>query len=749
MSMFEEARFIECPPGADGEPAPLFRRCFTVPEKPLRAMLAICGLGYGCAYLNGKAVSEDLFIAPVSDYRRTLWYTIYDVTVFVQKGDNVFAAILGNGFYNESLHTVWGMDRAPWRAEPKLIVQLELEYDGRTETLVSDESWLCCREQSPVRYNQLRSGMVYDARYPADWNQPGFDDTGWPHAAVSLCLPGGVFRECLCPPVREDRLYPARRIFRNADGDWVVDFGQNLSGYIRLSVCIPEGNTLIVRYTEELFADGTRNLSNMDAYYYGCDFQTDRLIGSGKPLRWSPLFVYHGFRYVILHGLEQPPEPADISAVFVHQMVEELSSFSCSDETINRLYACGKMATLSNLFYMPTDCPQREKLGWTNDAQASAEQMLQNFAVAPLFLKWLQDILDAMTDEGVLPGIVPSHGWGYENVDGPVSSGILFELPVQVYRATGDDAAIRLAYPAMQKHLAYMAGRADPQDGLLDYGLCDWAGPFERPELAPTPKKLTHTLLLSKFFGMTAMAAGVLGHGAERKRYEELAQVWREKARAAFIGKDGRCTVEEQTGVAMLIALGAYRQLEPLKAQLRTLLEARGYHHHCGMLGMQYLFPALDICGMQEEAYRVITVPGRPSYTEWLEHDATTMWEMWHTGDSKNHHMYSCVLSWFMKTLVGLRQAEGSAGWQEAVIAPYFLSALTSCRGVYRTAGGTFMVEWNRQDGGVRLCIQVPQGVRTLLVLPDNMTVKEAAGQTAVLPAGRSVWLCHIKEDEL
>ena len=721
--MIHKAKFIEYPKHfisdyLTEDPAPIFRHVFSVEPYLQKAVLSVCGLGYGYYYLNGKPVSKDLFIAPVSDYNKTLWYNVYDITNRINQGENLIAIILGNGFYNESLTSAWKHNEASWRGSSKLSLAIELTYPNSVEWVLSDESWRCCEESSPVRFNQLRSGETYDSRIPENWCELNYDDSGWKNARFCEKIPTGTLRECRCQPIREDCEYSMKTCFKNQVGNWVLDFGQNMSGYVRLRINQPSGDIVTIRYSEQIKADGSRELNNMEHAYPGHDFQTDRFICNGKETIWSPRFTYHGFRYIELEGLREPPDVSTARAVFVHQAVEELSDFECSNEIINKLYKIGKTATLSNLFYMPTDCPTREKLGWANDAQASTEQMLQNFDTALLLEKWLQDILDSMREDGEIPGIVPSHGWGFEWGTGPVSSGVLFEIPLQIYRYTGSDSAIRMAYPSFLKHLKHITDQADPKDGLIGYGLCDWAGPFEPLGEAPTPVKLTDTLLAIKFHRMVSLAAQICGDSSTFKRLNTDGKALEDIFKKVYLDTNGRCTVNEQTPVAMIIALGVHEDLKPLREQLYKLIKERDFHHHCGMLGMQYLYPALDICGFQEEAYRIITVKGRPSYTEWLDNDATAMWEMWHTGDSKNHHMHSCVLSWFMKTLVGLNIKESTVGFQKAKIAPRFLPTLNFCRGRYKTASGIYEVSWERQkDETVLLNIIVPKGAQAELVL--------------------------------
>ncbi|MBQ8402011.1 MAG: family 78 glycoside hydrolase catalytic domain, partial [Clostridia bacterium] len=329
--------------------APMFRRKFTIDGPVESAVVHVCGLGYGYYYLNGQPVTEDLFIAPVSDYRKTLWYTSYDVTDKLHCGDNIFAVQCGNGWYNENHRTSWDHNIAPWRDNPKFI--LVLEVNGRT-VLTTDPSWKCT-DQSAIVYNQLRCGEHFDARlYDANWTGPDFDDSAWQNAVSDTTPPVGTFRPCLCEPIRLDRVYPALTMKQMDDDRYIFDFGQNMSGFVRLTVDQDAGDEIVIRYAEELQDNGEPEYNNMGHHYPETPFQTDRLICPDGKFTWSPRFVYHGFRYVEVTGIRNPTLES-ASGLFIHQAVEARSSFTSSDPFLNELFRIGQMATWSNLFYMP------------------------------------------------------------------------------------------------------------------------------------------------------------------------------------------------------------------------------------------------------------------------------------------------------------------------------------------------------------------------------------------------------------
>lgn len=729
---FEKAVFIKPdipfhPAHEATHPAPLMRRRFTLGSFR-KAELAVCALGYGEFYLNGRLVTEDKFIAPVSDYTKTLWYTVYDVTDLLAAGENVFAAVLGNGWYNEPFKTSWDYDTAPWRDLPKLL--MELKVDGEV-VVCTGEGWRC-KPESAIVYNELRSGEHFDARLHLDgWNALAFDDSSWAFAAVDSTPPTGVLRECLCPPIREKAVYPAKTLRRTGERRWVFDIGQNISGYVRLHACQPSGTELVIRYSEELNADGSLQLNNMFSHYKESEFMTDRFLCDGKMWVWSPRFAYHGFRYVEITGVVGVPSLEMVEGVFVHQDVAALSGFVCSDETVNRLFELGQFATLSNLFYMPTDCPTREKLGWCNDAQASCEQMLLDFDTADFFRKWLQDIYDAMTDEGALPGVIPTSGWGYEWGNGPVSDGILFEIPHQLYHFTGDRQPLVDSLPYFRRYLNDLDARTE-EDGLIHFGLNDWAPPTP-DQRSKTPATFINAVLRIKFLRIAALAASLAGDDSDHFEEKTICAIADFQRR--FLNEDGSCNVETMTAAAMVIAHELYADFDGVKKQLMAFVEECDFHHDCGMVGLPRLYPALDACGLSDWALRILTAKGYPGYVEWLDRGATTLWETWQCKDSHNHHMYSSFMAWLVKTPGGIHLNHPEGGELCASIEPAFVSDLDWVDAHRDTPKGRIRVCWMRTPSGVSLRVAVPDGMPAVLVLGGEVRPL-ASGETEVCVKG-------------
>ena len=685
--------------------APMFRKKFVLNDTK-NAKIRVCGLGYAHYYLNGQRVTEDRFIAPVSGYHKTLWFNEYDVSHLLREGENTFAVICGNGFFNETIVTGWKFNEARWRDNPKFI--LELEVNGE-EVLVTDNTWKC-NPNSAIYFNQLRMGEYYDANICSeDWINPEYNDQDWDQAIVDDNVPTGVFRKCECEPIRELKVYKPVKITKIDDKTCVYDFGQNISGYARITVKGNKGDVLTLRHAEVVDENGCICYYGMDTYYLKSGFQTDKIVCSGDEFVWSPKFVYHGFRYIEVSGVDYC-DKLDISGIFVHQDIERRTEFECSDPFLNKMFHCGIMSSYCNMFYMLTDCPTREKLGWLNDAQSSCEQMLVDFKIEKLLEKWHQDIKDAMKESGELPGVAPTDVYGYRWGNGPVSDGIIFEIPYRVYLHTGDAKLLTNSIEYFDRYLNYLETRKS-EEGFVEYGLADWACPGGESFVET---KFVNTVLIYSFYRIAALAAKLAGNclqGKFTQKADELKCFIKDK----FIGADGYCTVDEQCAVGMLIYYDLFDDLLPLKNQLKRLVEETDYHLHCGMVGLRRVLHALNKCDLADYALKMLKVDGYPGYKVWMDGDATTLWETWQINydcDSKNHHMYSDFMSWLIKTLGGIKFDEAKCGELEFIFEPQFLEGIDYTKLNYRTDAGNISVNWERSNNVINLTLTKDKDIK-------------------------------------
>ena len=702
--MFENAKYIKARAHAADfslhDPAPLFRKEITMEGETEKAQISVQAPGFAVFYINGKPITEDLFISPVSDYRKILWYNTYDVTALLKKGKNTLCAIAGNGFFNESFESAWHFQRARWRDEPMLLISLEV--NGKT-VAVSDKSWKCSREKSPIIYNHLRSGEYFDARKHDDsWLFADYDDSDWLDAIETEAPSGADLRPINSQPVREcERILPVS-LEKTANG-YTVDFGVTVSGYIDILLTAERGKEISFLYAEELDSACRPKHNEMDKkfFYAESPFMCDKLIASGGIDRFKPHFAYHGFRYVLIEGAET--EPLEICAHFVHQDVARISSFHSGNEVLNFIYNAGIRSTYSNMFWSLTDCPTREKLGWANDAQASVEQTLINFDIIPLYEKWFEDLKSSMREDGSLPGIIPSPDWGFSY--GPVCDCLLYELPYRIYLYTGNAKMLVDAIPYFEKYLAYVKEQSQTEKPFI---LGDWTGIGSNERI---PKEFVWDFYMIKAMRITAFARGLAGMD-KRDTTACLCSAERDFIKK-YTDANGNCTVNEQTALAIMLENGLCKNSATVARQLVEVVTRDELKLTCGMVGVQYLYSALTKAGRADLAYKMIT-ESEPGYKTWYEAGATTLWERWNGKDagSHNHHMFSGVIAWFYKALLGIAPTEEHPAFDTVELTPCFLKEVGFVRGSVQTVKGRIGIEWKFDGGKFIYTVDLPPSIK-------------------------------------
>ena len=684
MTVFEKVCFITA---KENSGSSQFRKKFHV-GKVSSALLRVCALGYGYFWLNGKRVSEDLFTAPVSDYRKTLWYSEYDVSSLLNEGENVFAVWLGNGFFNESFESAWNHDKVSWREDNKFI--LELIIDGKN-VVCTDESWKSNAKTAVVR-NELRSGETFDFRlYDESWTEMDFKDSEWGGVTVKAQNPAAILRKCCCQPIREIRTYKPKSISDTANGK-LIDFGTNFAGYVRLRFCEKNGNAITIKHAENVNEKGELQLNGLDVYYPSVPFQTEIVLCDGKQHVYSPLFTYHGFRYVEISGLKTNDWSCE--GVEVRQDIERIADFSCSDERLNKLYDAAIRSSLSNFHYAITDCPTREKLGWGNDATASLPQFLINFDIVPLLKKWYQDIIDTQRADGAVSGIAPTPDWGYEY--GAVTDIYLFAIPSAIYESTGDGSLLVEYQDNLIAYYDYYYAKVCLETPQFILG--DWNGATNYP----TDLKfieLAYALIMQR-------------HLQSIKTIDERLDVTRFIQDEAdtlvrlcgYFEKDGSCKQRTVTSVSMAMCLGL-GNFDVLKKQLIEIVEKQNGDIGCGMVGRQFFFKATSLAGLTSLALKVLTRP-ESDYQKMVAFEDT----LWETSDetaktvSHNHHMYSNFVEVFFNDVLGIKERNG-----KVEICPDVHCGLTYAKGYRKISGKELAVEYRAVEKGYAVTIACPK----------------------------------------
>ena len=739
-------RILDAPP-TQTVPSPIFRREFRVRSKLAGATVFVCGLGYYELRLNGRRVGDAVLAPPFTRYDRRVVFQGYDVTGLLRPGPNCIAALLGNGFFNQHARAAWNMDRAPWRDHPQLIALLRVEYaDGKTETVGTDTVWRVTT--GPYLFDSIRNGVLYDARkWPSGWDAAGFDDSGW-RAAEVVRGPKGSLRWDPSPPVRITRMFPPERIESPGKNTWLFDAGRNIAGWGRYRVHGAPGTRVRVRYRELRRPDGSLDPHNESLVFTG-DFQTDTFVLASADEILEPRFVYHGFRYIEVSGDIRSPGIEDATVCVVGTDFERAGEFHCSNELINRIQDATLRSFRSNFVGIPTDCPHREKNGWTGDAQIAVETGLFNYAAAPAYARWLEDMGACQASSGDFPGIVPTGDWGYGT--GPAWDAAYFVIPWQVYVYTGDRRILLRRHEGMQRYLAFLAKRA-PGD-IVRYGLGDWCPPRGGASGHKCPRDLTSTAYYYRFLRIAAQVADMLGAEADRRARDLRAARVRDRFIREFFDT-GRAVYagDTQTSYACALYFGLVRDevTDRVLARLVEDVEKQKRHIDCGILGAKYVPNVLTRYGRADLARAMITQTDFPGWGHWIMQGATTLWEHWGGGGTHNHIMFGDVSAWFYKTLAGIRPDPMSPGFRHFTLKPEPVGDLREVRAWHRCPYGRIVSEWRRNGNRFEWRIVVPPGTVAVVHVPANSATdvtesgkapRNAAGVTFLTQSpGRAVF---------
>jgi alpha-L-rhamnosidase len=723
----------------NSNPAPLLRRAFAIDGKVKRARAYICGLGYYELHINGKKIGDHLLDPGYTRYDKRDLYVTYDVTDSLRKGKNAIGVILGNGWLNVHTLAVWDFHKAPWRAAPKLLMQLQVEFaDGRVETIVTDTQWKTIT--GPIVFDSIYSGQTYDARLEkSGWDTPGYNDSGW-SPALLVEGPKGKLAAQMMPPIRADQIIKPTKVTEPRPGIFVFDFGQNFAGFAELhSPKSAKSSPIVLRYSERLGKDGMIDRADIQQHVLKLDtnqaFQSDTyLLDSSHASRIThhiPRFSYHGFQYVELTGFRGKPPLDTLRGVFIHSAVPPAGEFECSNPLLNKVWRAARWSYLSNLQGIPTDCPHREKNGWTGDAHLAAEQGLLNFASAPVYTKWINDLADEQRPAGDLPGIVPTSGWGYKWGNGPAWDSAFELIPFYLYQYCNDTRILTEHYEGLKRYVDYLTTKA--KDGIVSIGLNDWA-PWE----TKTPAEITSTAYYFRDAQIVALAAKLCGKEEESQKYSDLADSIKAGFNQKFYhGDTGIYGSGSQTALSCALYQGLVdpASREIVLSNLVAAIEKRDGHLDTGILGAKYLLNALLENGRAEVAYRIITQTNQPGWGWWFSQGATTLWEQWNGSDSRNHIMFGDISAWFYKALAGINPDPAAPGFKHIIIKPQVAGNLTFARASYDSVRGRIVSDWKIERGTFHLTVTIPANTTATVYFPslvaDSAAVKEGNNPAA------------------
>ena len=732
-------------------PTPRFERKFTVREKPVSATLHITGLGYYEASLNGRRIGTKMLDPAPTDYTKTVLYSTYQLEDDLCIGENTLSVIVGHGLYCVRALSHWWFERAPWKAPPCLIARLELTYpDGRAETVVTDGTWR--QVKSPVGYDDFREGEVVGAWHPS---LPDYGTAGLP--ALVRSGPRGALKAESQHPAEVVETFAPVSIHPFGDDIQVVEFPKDISGWVQLTIReARKGDIVSVRYDERVEKDFSPvapspgnafdlrvpatgpDRRRIDCYFEASasfavctkdiGFQTDRIVCTGKATEtYEPRFTYNGFRYVVIRGLRTPLRKEDITAKFVHTAFPRLSSFTCSDPTFNRLMAMADVAYRANFTDgFPTDCPHREKNGWTGDASIASELAQYCYGNTSGYEKWLRDICDAQNAQGDIPGIVPTAGWGFAWGNGPAWDSALPVIAWNLYVYRGDRRILDEIYPTLKRYLEYTATKS--VGGLVSHGLGDWVPP-DRKYMPSTG--FTSSCYYLQAQQIASRIAAIKGLKEDAARFAAGADETRTAINAKYRKGEGVYDNGGQTAQGMALSFGIVPpdHLAAARARLVASVEEAGGKTRMGILGMKHTFRALSDAGRSDLAFAMLTHPDSPSPADWVRKGGTALWEDWADGASRNHIMFGDFACWAYQRLAGIRLPDGGTAavpapsvlaFKEILIAPEFVPQLNHVHARVGCLYGEIEVTWRRDGAVILLDVKVPPNTTATLRLPGQ-----------------------------
>ena len=734
-------------PNEDFDGAPLLRTEFGLADghgPVTRATLHATAHGVFEAHLNGQPVSDDVLSPGWSSYEWRLRYRSYDVTALLQP-TSVLGIALGNGWFRGRLG--WGGARALYGKELAALAQLEVEFsDGYVQTVVTDESWTA--GPSAVLINDLYDGQAIDARRYSDaWLEPGFSDEAWTgvHPAE---LDFSTLTPYIGPPVRRQEELPPIKIWTSPTGKTLVDFGQNLVGWIRASVQGPAGTTITLRHAEVLEKEelGTRPLRTAKA--------TDRFILSGGEDVFEPTFTFHGFRYVEVDGWPGELTSDTLTAVVVSSELRRIGEFECSDEMLNQLHRNVVWGLRGNFLDVPTDCPQRdERLGWTGDIAVFTPTASYLFDVDDFLRDWLKDLAaEQQATDGLVPSVVPDvlkyverpAGWPIPDTTAIWSDAAVW-VPWSLWWAYGDLQVLADQFDSMVAHVRRIESKLSTT-GLWDEGFQfgDWLDPTappDEPGVSRADNGVVATACLYRDAHIVRDAATLLGRHEDAEHFASLAERTRAAFNEHYVRPEGIIHSDAETPYALAIVFGL---LDPEDEQLAgkrlaDLVAESGYHIRTGFAGTPFITHALTQTGHLEAAYRLLLQTECPSWLYPVTMGATTIWERWDSMlpdgtinpgqmTSFNHYAFGAVAYWMHQIIGGIAPLE--PGYSRVLIAPQPGGDIRWARSSLESRHGKISVSWSQDhDGPIELDVAVPDGVTALVQLPGTPAQELGRGQ--------------------
>jgi alpha-L-rhamnosidase len=751
------ARWIASPTTNAEAARPLLRNVVTLSRKVRSARIYASAHGLYQISINGKTAGDQHLAPGWTDYRRRIQHQTYDVTGLLKKGANTIGAALGDGWYRGKVGLNW---HHVYGDTPALVAKLHVIYtDGSSESFVTDGSWRTAG--GPFVLADLQDGESYDARREQPgWDRADFDASSWsPVVVVSDDLTGLIPQPD--EPVRVTETLSARTRTEPAPGEFVYDLGQNMVGVARLKLTGRKDQTVRIRYAEELNRLGARR-----GRLYTENFRTAKVTDTctfarNETLIYQPTFTQHGFRYIEITGLDDPPALEDVQGIVLGSGLPDIGDLRLSNPMLDQLVRNIRWGQRGNFVSIPTDTPARdERLGWTGDINVFAPTANRYQDTRAFLSKWMDDMRDAQKPDGNIPAIVPQPRREFDQT-GVGWSDAFITVPYAVWHATGDLRIVRRNWDAMRRFYCFVHASATKDGNLVEEGRSSWfSGDWLSLEGNGYNRLDEHKVIATAYFAedtrMMAGMAAALGETNQAAEWAALVPKIREAFVTAYRRPDGTIDTGTQTAYALtlgmdMIADSAQRELTARKFVGK--LAADDYHLRTGFLGTPWLLPALTKIGRDDLAMRLLLNEDYPSWGFEIRMGATTVWERWNTirangefgpvdMNSFNHYAYGAVGDWMFQHLGGLQIVE--PGYKKSRIAPLIgQGGLNNARCSIKTPFGLLASEWKLTNGILTLKVTVPANTSAEVVIPAGSMETVGLGNgsgAAALEANKAVF---------
>lgn len=748
-------------------PATMFRRDFGVQKQLMHARLYATSHGAYLPTINGQRVDDRTLAPEHTVYGKYLCYQTYDVTAHLREGDNAIGFYVGDGWYC-CPHTKPDIKR--FKPVHAILFQLELCYvDGSRELVFSDQSVTC--DTGAVVSSDLFAGELYDATLEqAGWDCAEFDASLWKPAKMgnySLDNLRAQFGE----PVRPVMELPVQTMYKSPKGETILDFGQVIAGRLRIEVNVPQNAKITLDHFEVPDKDGNYFNNIMTKMVgKGCD-QRDVYISNGSPSVYEPLFTYHGFRYVRVEGVETI-QAKDVTAIVLSSDKRDVGTFECSNPLINRLYENTRWSQRGNMLSIPTDCPQREKAGWTGDIQIYATTSLLNEDTTTFLTRWLENVSCDQKENGAVPYVVPNVGsyinlfkmMGVANKGLPASAGwgdAAVIVPYSMYKTTGNTAILEQQYESMKLWCDYVIhaakkGRGKTKTIPQEVDQYLWNAGFHYGEwLIPSLSKngvgketyasmkttMTYTAPIFGYYSVSSMAkaAKALGRQEDHDYFSDIADKMANAIKGGLIDDNGNMPMDYMGAYVLPIYfdLVPEKHKEYFAAKLITMIQNNGNCLDTGFLGTPFLLDALCKIGRRDKAYELLYQKKSPSWLYEVEHGATTIWESWYGYEddgspipiSMNHYTFGCIDDWIFRNINGIDKND--AGFKKILIHPQPDESLQFANRTYHTPHGAVSCNWKKEGNQFVLDVVIPCNTTATVIMPDGESKEVGSGRYA------------------